>query len=39
MQQTVLNESSQMQSLVEDLVTLSKVDAHQLQQDIQDVDL
>jgi signal transduction histidine kinase len=39
MQQTVLNESSRMQSLVEDLLTLAKVDAHQLQLDLQDVDL
>jgi signal transduction histidine kinase len=39
MQQTVLSESSRMQSLVEDLLTLAKVDAHQLQLDIQDVDL
>ena len=39
MQQTVLNESGRMQSLVEDLLTLAKVDAHQLQLDIQDVDL
>ena len=39
MQHTVLNESSRMQSLVEDLLTLAKVDAHQLQLDIQDVDL
>ena len=39
MQQTVLNESSRIQSLVEDLLTLAKVDAHQLQLDIQDVDL
>jgi signal transduction histidine kinase len=39
MQQTVLNESSRMQSLVEDLLTLAKVDAHQLQFDVQDVDL
>jgi signal transduction histidine kinase len=39
LQQTVLNESSRMQSLVEDLLTLAKVDAHQLQLDIQDVDL
>jgi signal transduction histidine kinase len=39
MQQTVLNESSRMQSLVEDLLTLAKVDAHQLQLDIQEVDL
>jgi signal transduction histidine kinase len=39
MQQTVLNESSRMQSLVEDLRTLANVDAHQLQLDIQDVDL
>src|SRR5512133_1130883 len=39
MQQTVLNESSRMQSLVEDLLTLAKVDAHQLQLDVQDVDL
>jgi hypothetical protein len=28
-----------MQSLVEDLLTLAKVDAHQLQQDVHDVDL
>jgi signal transduction histidine kinase len=39
MQQTVLSESSRMQSLVEDLLTLAKVDAHQLQLEIQDVDL
>jgi signal transduction histidine kinase len=39
MQQTVLNESSRMQSLVEDLLTLAKVDSHQLQLDVQDVDL
>ena len=39
MQQTVLNESSRMQSLVEDLLTLAKVDARQLQLDVQDVDL
>jgi len=39
MQQTVLNESGRMQSLVEDLLTLAKVDANQLQLDIQDVDL
>jgi heavy metal sensor kinase len=39
MQQTVLSESSRMQSLVEDLLTLAKVDAHQLQLQIQDVDL
>jgi len=39
MQQTVLNESSRMQSLVEDLLTLAKVDAHQLQLDLQEVDL
>ena len=39
MQKTVLNESSRMQSLVEDLLTLAKVDAHQLQLDIQEVDL
>jgi signal transduction histidine kinase len=39
MQQTVLSESSRMQSLVEDLLTLAKVDAHQLQLDVQDVDL
>jgi len=39
MQQTVLNESSRMQSLVEDLLTLAKVDAHQLQLNVQDVDL
>ena len=39
MQQTVLSESSRMQSLVEDLLTLAKVDAHQLQLDIQEVDL
>ncbi len=39
MQHTVLNESSRMQSLVEDLLTLAKVDAHQLPLDIQDVDL
>jgi signal transduction histidine kinase len=31
MQQTVISESSRMQSLVEDLLTLAKVDAHQLQ--------
>jgi signal transduction histidine kinase len=39
MQHTVLSESNRMQSLVEDLLTLAKVDAHQLQLDIQDVDL
>jgi signal transduction histidine kinase len=39
MQQTVLNESNRMQSLVEDLLTLAKVDAHQLQLDVQDLDL
>jgi signal transduction histidine kinase len=42
MQQTVLSESIRMQSLVEDLLTLAKVDADQLQldvQDVQDVDL
>ena len=39
MQQTVLNESIRMQSLVEDLLTLAKVDAHQLQLNVQDVDL
>jgi signal transduction histidine kinase len=39
MQQTVLNESIRMQSLVEDPLTLSKVDAHQQQLDMQDVDL
>ena len=39
MQQTVLNESSRMQSLVEDLLTLAKVDSHRLQLDVQDVDL
>src|SRR5215212_4814052 len=39
MQQTVISESSRMQSLVEDLLTLAKVDAHQLQLDVQDVDL
>jgi signal transduction histidine kinase len=39
MQQTVLSESTRMQSLVEDLLTLAKVDAHQLQLDVQDVDL
>ena len=39
MQQTVISESSRMQSLVEDLLTLAKVDAHQLQLEIQDVDL
>jgi signal transduction histidine kinase len=39
LQQTVLNESSRMQALVEDLLTLAKVDAHQLQLDVQDVDL
>jgi signal transduction histidine kinase len=39
MQQTVLSESSRMQSLVEDLLTLAKVDAHQLQLEIEDVDL
>ena len=39
MQQTVLNESSRMQSLVEDLLTLAKVDSRQLQLDVQDVDL
>ncbi|MFL6047750.1 MAG: ATP-binding protein [Propionibacteriaceae bacterium] len=39
MQQTVLNESIRMQSLVEDLLTLAKVDADQLQLDMQDVDL
>jgi signal transduction histidine kinase len=39
MQQTVLGESSRMQSLVEDLLTLAKVDADQLQLDVQDVDL
>jgi signal transduction histidine kinase len=39
MQQTVLSESNRMQSLVEDLLTLAKVDAHQLQLDVQDVDL
>jgi len=33
------SESNRMQSLVEDLLTLAKVDAHQLQLDIQDVDL
>ncbi|HEY6685529.1 MAG TPA: ATP-binding protein [Propionibacteriaceae bacterium] len=39
MQQTVISESSRMKSLVEDLLTLAKVDAHQLQLEIQDVDL
>jgi signal transduction histidine kinase len=39
MQQTVLGESSRMQALVEDLLTLAKVDADQLQLDVQDVDL
>jgi len=39
MQQTVLSESNRMQSLVEDLLTLAKVDAHQLQLDVLDVDL
>jgi signal transduction histidine kinase len=39
MQQTVLSESNRMQSLVEDLLTLAKVDAHQLRLDVQDVDL
>jgi signal transduction histidine kinase len=39
MQQTVLSESTRMHSLVEDLLTLAKVDAHQLQLDVQDVDL
>jgi signal transduction histidine kinase len=39
MQQTVISESSRMQSLVEDLLTLAKVDAHQLQLHAQDVDL
>jgi heavy metal sensor kinase len=39
MQQTVISESSRMQSLVEDLLTLAKVDAHQLQLHVQDVDL
>jgi signal transduction histidine kinase len=39
MQQTMLSESSRMQSLVEDLLTWAKVDAHQLQLDVQDVDL
>jgi len=39
MQQTVISESSRMQSLVEDLLTLAKVDAHQLQLHMQDVDL
>ena len=39
MQHTVLSESNRMQSLVEDLLTLAKVAAHQLQLDIQDVDL
>ena len=39
MQRTVLNESSRIQVLVEDLLTLAKVDAHQLQLDVQDVDL
>ena len=39
MQQTVISESSRMQSLVEDLLTLAKVDAHQLQLNVQDVDL
>lgn len=39
MQQTVLSESNRMQLLVEDLLTLAKVDAHQLQLDVQDVDL
>jgi signal transduction histidine kinase len=39
MQQTMLSESSRMQSLVEDLLTLAKVDAHQLQLEVQDVDL
>jgi signal transduction histidine kinase len=39
MQQTVISESSRMQSLVEDLLTLAKVDAHQLRLEIQDVDL
>jgi signal transduction histidine kinase len=39
MQQTVLNESSRMQSLVEDLLTLAKVDADQLQLNVEDVDL
>jgi signal transduction histidine kinase len=35
----VLSESNRMQSLVEDLLTLAKVDAHQLQLNLQDVDL
>ena len=39
MQQTVISESSRMQSLVEDLLTLAKVDAHKLQLHMQDVDL
>jgi signal transduction histidine kinase len=39
MQRIVLSESNRMQSLVEDLLTLAKVDAHQLQLDVQDVDL
>jgi signal transduction histidine kinase len=39
MQQTVLGESSRMQSLVEDLLTLAKVDADRLQLDVQDLDL
>ena len=39
MQQTVLSESNRMQSLVEDLLTLARVDADQLQLDVEDVDL
>jgi signal transduction histidine kinase len=39
MQQTVLSESNRMQLLVEDLLTLAKVDADQLQLDVEDVDL
>jgi signal transduction histidine kinase len=39
MQQTVLSESNRMQSLVEDLLTLAKVDAHQLQLAVEDLDL
>ena len=39
MQQTLLSESNRMQSLVEDLLTLAKVDARQLPLDVQDVDL
>jgi signal transduction histidine kinase len=39
MQQTVLDESNRMRSLVEDLLTLAKVDADQLQLDVEDVDL